>query len=296
MPSAEHEQFITDRLANIPAVGTLEDARADFEQLMAKYPPAADTVIEAITIDGIAADWISAGKLEPHRMLLYLHGGAYALGSHVAYRGFGSRVASACRARVLVPDYRLTPEHPFPAALEDALRVYEWLSAQVAPERILLAGDSAGGGLAISTLAALRDSGRPLPRCAVLYSPWTDLACTGDSHQLGAVDDPFFTAEGVRALGRMYAGDRVSDPRASPLHADLAGLPPMQVFAGSREILLDDATRLVEKARGAGVEARIVVGNGLIHAWPVYDLPESRTSLEQSGKFVEEIFGCFSRA
>jgi acetyl esterase/lipase len=291
MPSAEHERFITDRLASIPASGTLEDARADFEHLMSKYPPAADTAIETITIGDITADWISTGTLVPDRTLLYLHGGAYALGSHVAYRGFGSRVASACRARVLVPSYRLTPEHPFPAALEDALQIYEWLTGQVAPERILLAGDSAGGGLAIATLAALRDSGRPLPRCAVLYSPWTDLACTGNSHQPGAIDDPFFTAEGVRALGRMYAGDQLSDPRASPLHADLAGLPPMQIFAGSREILLDDATRLVEKAKEAGVEAQLVVGDGLIHAWPVYDLPESRACLEQSGEFVERMFG-----
>jgi epsilon-lactone hydrolase len=291
MPSAEHERFITDRLASIPSSGTLEDAREDFEQLMAQYPPATDTAIETIRIGDITADWISTGTLVLHRALLYLHGGAYALGSHVAYRGFGSRIASSCRARVLVPNYRLTPEHPFPAALEDALQVYEWLSERVASERILLAGDSAGGGLAIATLAALRDSSRPLPRCAVLYSPWTDLACTGNSHQPGAVDDPFFTAEGVRALGRMYAGDQLSDPRASPLHADLAGLPPMLVFAGSREILLDDATRLVEKAKDAGVEAQLVVGDGLIHAWPVYDLPESRVCIEQSGRFVEKLFG-----
>jgi epsilon-lactone hydrolase len=291
MPSAEHERFITDRLASIPSSGTLEDAREDFEQLMAQYPPATDTAIETIRIGDITADWISTGTLVLHRALLYLHGGAYALGSHVAYRGFGSRIAASCRARVLVPNYRLTPEHPFPAALEDALQVYEWLSERVASERILLAGDSAGGGLAIATLAALRDSSRPLPRCAVLYSPWTDLACTGNSHQPGAVDDPFFTAEGVRALGRMYAGDQLSDPRASPLHADLAGLPPMLVFAGSREILLDDATRLVEKAKDAGVEAQLVVGDGLIHAWPVYDLPESRVCIEQSGRFVEKLFG-----
>jgi epsilon-lactone hydrolase len=290
MPSAEHEQFITDRLASIPTSGTIEDARADFEQLMAKRPPAGDPVIETIRIGDTTADWIFQRTIAPQSTLLYLHGGAYALGSHVAYRGFGSRLACACRARVLVPAYRLTPEHPFPAALEDALAVYDWLSEQVAPERILLAGDSAGGGLAIATLAVLRDSGRPLPRGVVLYSPWTDLACTGNSHQPGSVDDPFFTADGVRALGRLYAGDRVSDPRASPLHADLAGLPPMLVFAGTREILLDDSTRLVDKATRAGVKAQLVVGEGLIHAWPVYDLPESRACLEQSGRFVESLF------
>jgi epsilon-lactone hydrolase len=290
MPSAEHERFIADRLASIPADGSLEDARSDFEQLMARYPPAADTTIGAITIDTITADWISAGVPVPNRTLLYLHGGAYALGSQVAYRGFGSRMASACRARVLVPDYRLAPEHPFPAALEDALQVYDWLSKRVPPEQILLAGDSAGGGLAVATLAALRDRGRALPRCAVLYSPWTDLACTGQSHRPGAVDDPFFTADGVRALGRMYAGDQITDPRASPLHADLAGLPPMQVFAGTREILLDDSTRLVDKAKKAGVDAQLVIGQGLIHAWPAYDLPESRACLELTGQFVMSAF------
>jgi len=287
VPSPEHEQFIADRLTNIPEGVTLAEARADFDQLMAAYPPSADALIQTIAIDYIESDWISTDRVLPGRTLLYLHGGAYTLGSNVAYRGFGSRIASACRARSLVPHYRLTPEHPFPAALQDAVRVYEWLAGQVDPSTIVIAGDSAGGGLAIALLVSLRETGKPMPACAVLFSPWTDLECTGDSHRPGVVDDPFFTREGILALGQMYAGESVSDPRASPVHADLVSLPPMLVFAGSREILLDDATRLIENAKRAGVEGQLEVGQGLIHAWPVYDLPESRACLSRSGEFVE---------
>lgn len=290
MPSPEHEQWIADRLAGLPQGGSIGDAREDFEQLLARTPPVASSEILTMRIGSMAADWIVAGGEDAGRNLLYLHGGAYMLGSNVAYRGFGSRIAAACKSSVLVPDYRLAPEHVFPAALEDAVSAYRWLTQEVDPSTILVAGDSAGGGLAVSMMVALRDAGERLPRCAVLFSPWTDLSCSGESHKPGVVDDPFFTAEVVRLLGQNYAGERTMDPGASPLFANLEGLPPMLAFAGSREILMDDATRLVDRAYASGVDARAVVEPGLMHAWPVYDLPESRQCLIEAGRFVDAVF------
>ena len=289
MASEAHERFIVDRLASLPKESSLDIARQDFEELMARYPAKPDTDVSSIVINHMATDWVAVQGVVPQRTILYLHGGAYMLGSPLAYRGFTSRVSEACRARVLVPDYRLTPEHPYPAALEDAVEAYRWLLDRVSVETLVLIGDSAGGGLSVALLIALREQGLPLPACTVLYSPWTDLTCVGKSMQPGEVDDPFFTPEGVQALAQLYAGDKVSEPGASPLLGDLSGLPPMLVFAGTREILFDDATRLVDRARAAGVSATLEVGEGMIHTWPVYDFPESKTCLKQTGAFVDNV-------
>jgi monoterpene epsilon-lactone hydrolase len=290
MPSPEHEQFIRDRLETIPRDGTIETARQDFEQLLARLPAPPDTSIKSFTIDDMRADWVTTTKTKADRAILYFHGGAYMLGSNVAYRNFAARLSDACKARVLLVDYRLAPEQPFPAAVEDGLSAYRWmLDSGINPREIIIGGDSAGGGLTLATLIRSRDEGLALPRSAVLYSPWTDLECTGNSHQPGVVDDPFFTAESVRALGLLYAGDQVRNPLASPMHADLSGLPALLIFAGTREILLDDATRLAAKARESRVSVQLEIGEGLMHAWPVYDLPESRECLNTTGTFLDGI-------
>ena len=291
MPSQEHERFIRDRLETIPREGDLEAARQDFEQLLARFPAPSDTSIASFTIGDMRADWVRVANTKPGRTFLYFHGGAYMLGSNVAYRNFAGRLAHACSARVLLVDYRLAPEQPFPAAVEDGFNAYRWMvESGMDPREIVIGGDSAGGGLTLATLVSSRDEGLALPRGAVLYSPWTDLECAGNSHQPGVVDDPFFTAEGVRALGMAYAGDQVRNPLASPLHADLSGLPALLIFAGTREILLDDATRLASRARESGVGVQLEIGEGLMHAWPVYDLPESRECLMATGTFLDGVF------
>jgi acetyl esterase/lipase len=187
-------------------------------------------------------------------------------------------------------NYRLTPEHPCPAAIEDARAGWDWLCAQgYDATNIFVGGDSAGGGLTLALLQNLRDSGEAVPGAAFLYSPWTDLACTGQSHAEIGDRDAMFTPETIRSGGPRYAGDLpLTDPRVSPLYGDMSGLPPMIVFASRDELLRDDATRLVEKARAAGVEVEAHFEDGLVHVWPLFSplMPESKTTLRQTTEFI----------
>ena len=245
--------------------------------------------IEEITIGHINADWVSVPDSSDDRVVLYLHGGGYVIGNNVGYREMASRVARASQARVLLVNYRLAPEHPFPAAVEDATMSYRWLLEQgVSPERIMIAGDSAGGGLTLATLVSLRDEGVPLPACATCYSPWVDLEGTGDSAQPGAVDDPMVGSEALEDMATHYAGDDKRNPLAAPLYADLAGLPPLLVFVGTREVLLSDATRIVDNAQAAGVDTTLIVGEGLIHVWQIFACPEAEESMSQTGDFARK--------
>ena len=167
---------------------------------------------------------------------------------------------------------------------------YQWLLAQGIPaEQIMVAGDSAGGGLTLAALVALRDAGTTLPACAACFSPWVDLEGEGDSAQPGAVDDPMIGLEGLQEMGRHYVGEDLRNPLAAPLHADLSGLPPLQVFVGTREILLSDATRIVDNAQAAGVDTQLIVGDGLIHVWQLFaTVPEAAESLDQVAGFADK--------
>jgi acetyl esterase/lipase len=197
--------------------------------------------------------------------------------------------------RGLVIDYRLAPENPFPAALEDATAAYRWLlKSGFKPEQIVIAGDSAGGGLSLSTMVSLRDAGDPLPRGAVLLSPWTDLAGTGESIKTHAEIDPWLNADNLIPFAALYFGKEDGrHPLVSPLYADLHGLPPMLIQVGSDEILLDDSTRLASRAQAAGVEVKMEVWDGLWHVWHIFasQLPEGQKAIEDLGRFARQQVG-----
>ena len=290
MPSQEHEavvaMLVANRLADVP---TVEEQRAAFDNTLAALPIPDDVRVQPIRIEHFDADWITTPRCRDDRVVLYLHGGGYVIGSNVGYREFAARVARAVGARVCLPNYRLAPEHPFPAAVDDAVTAYEWLLRQGFEGRhIAIAGDSAGGGLTLATLLALRGNRRPLPGCAATFSPWTDLAVTGASAQPGAVDDPLIVKDGIEKMADYYAKNDKRNPLASPLYGDFAGLPPLLVQTGGREALRDDSRRLVERARKAGVAVDYFEGEGLIHVWPLFaaSAPETTDALDRMAKFI----------
>ncbi len=267
-----------------------ERRQAALAEKMFKVKPSVQ--ISAVTADDVPAEWITPVGPFTDRVALYVHGGAFYSGSLAGTRPVAAEVALAGQARVLSIDYRLTPEHPFPAALDDARKAYEWLLADgLAPEAIVLVGDSAGGNLALALLIQLRDQGRPLPRAAVCLSPATDLTLSGDTWTLNARRDLLLNPEKIRAAIDLYL--RGADPRtplASPLYADLRGLPPLLILAGSEERLLSDATRFTEKARTAGVTVTLEIWDGMQHGWHVLHgfLPEGWRALERVGAFIQD--------
>ena len=227
-------------------------------------------------------DRTEARLQEPATVVLYLHGGGYFFGSPKTHRQVIIAMAKAFDAPAYGLDYRLAPEHPFPAAVDDATQAYRWLIAKYPTAKIVLAGDSAGGGLALVTSLWARDSGLQQPAAIVAFSPWTDLAMTGDSVETNAKSCAMFTPKGTRAGAALYlAGADPRDPRASPLYADLTGLPPLLLFASRHEILLDDTVRFAERAKTAGVTAEVVLRDRLPHVWPIFVrlLPEGREAL-----------------
>ncbi|MBN3812186.1 alpha/beta hydrolase [Paraburkholderia sp. Ac-20347] len=227
------------------------------------------------------------------RTILYLHGGGYYFCSPRTHRAITFGLATRADADVFSLDYRLAPEHPFPAALDDALAAYRRLLDEGAPAAsLVIAGDSAGGGLALATLVALRDAGDPLPGGALLYSPWTDLACTGASIRENDGRDPMFCGDVFARIASMYLGEtRATHPYVSPLYADFHGLPPLFLLAGSTETLLDDTLRVAERARAAGVSVECEIGRDLPHIWPIYApfMPEARRALDASARFVKQV-------
>ncbi|MFC5429599.1 alpha/beta hydrolase [Paraburkholderia denitrificans] len=227
------------------------------------------------------------------RTVLYLHGGGYYFCSPKSHRTITFGLAPRAKADVFSLDYRLAPEHPFPAALDDALAAYRcMLAAGRRAESIVIAGDSAGGGLALATLVALRDAGDRLPAGAVLFSAWTDLACTGASLRENDGRDPMFTGEVFARVAPLYLGGAsATNPHASPLHASLHGLPPLFMLAGSTEVLLDDTRRVAERARAAGVHVECEIARGLPHIWPIYApfMPEARRALDDAARFVQRV-------
>jgi len=271
---------------------TPEKMRADFEEWCERFPDDRRASITRVSAGGVPADQIEPTGLATSRVVLYLHGGGYSLGSARSHRALGKRIAFAARARVVLPDYRLAPEHVFPAAVEDAVASYRWLLATgVGPEQIAVGGDSAGAGLALALLVSLRDACAPLPACAVLLSPFADLGCSGESYATLAELDPIVSREMGLAMGRLYLGNREpSDPLASPVHAVLAGLPPLLIQVGSREVVLDDARAIEKHAREAGVIAKLDVWEGMVHVWQLFAsaLEDGRRAIEDLGSFVRQ--------
>ena len=237
-------------------------------------PPAAASDVHLQTTDanGVAAEWSLAQGSDPSKVLLFLHGGGYCSGSIASHRGMVTAVGRAAGVRTLAAGYRLAPEHPFPAAVDDARAAFDFLLDQgIAPDRIAVGGDSAGGGLTLSLITSLREAGKPLPGCAWLVSPWVDLQMTGMSMAEKAGVDPLIQKPYLEELASAYsAGFDPANPRVSPLHADLSGLPPLLVQVGSAETLLDDALRIARKAAVADVPVKLEVWPHMIHAWHLW--------------------------
>ncbi|MCI8554159.1 MAG: DUF1653 domain-containing protein [Clostridiales bacterium] len=224
----------------------------------------------------------------PGKAILYTHGGSYVSGSPETHEPLICRLAEHSGVAVFAHDYRLAPEHPYPAALEDALAAYDYLiSSGYAPGDIVLCGDSAGGGLTLALAMLLRENGRTLPASLVLLSPWTDLSCSLDSHVSRAGSDPLLSSEELRGTARLYAGDReLKDPCLSPLYGDFSGLPPVLIQVGTDEILLDDSRELALRMKAQGLDADIDLYEGMWHVWHLYDVPESHDAMDKIKGFV----------
>jgi epsilon-lactone hydrolase len=253
------------------------------------FPPAG-TQTDAIDAGGVDAIRIIVRQSRVDRYVLFFHGGGYVVGSARLYRDFTWRIAAAARACVLYFDYRLAPEHPFPAALEDAITAYRWLAARVDHRRIAFVGDSSGGGLALAALYKLRDERLALPGAVAVVSPWTDLALTGASLQSNASLDPMMNVSALPSLAAHYlAGADARNPYASPLYGEASGVPPALIQVGSDEVLRDDGVRMSEKLRAAGCDSEIEVWPRMPHAWHLYAriLPEGRLAIERIGAFLQ---------
>lgn len=233
------------------------------------------------------SEWVRPAARAREGVILFLHGSGYSKGSPASHRPLTARIVRETGLAAYVPDYRLTPEHRYPAALEDAFEAYEYLLGQTAPERIALVGDSAGGGLALATLLAARDTGLPMPAALATMSAWTDLAVTGDPRP--DVDDPRVTPAMLRGAADLYLdGADPYDPYASPLHGDLAGLPPLLMQVGGREIMIEDTRRLAEKAREAGVAVTQTVYPGMTHVFQLNqgESPEATAAIAELAAFL----------
>ena len=269
---------------------SINERRAVMEKFA--FCVADDINVEQLTVDGRAAEWIRAPNADDQYVLLYLHGGGYVMGSPNTHRALAGELARAAQARVLLPDYRLAPEAPFPAAVDDAVAAVLWLYEQgVNPARFAIAGDSAGGGLTAAALIALRDQQLPLPRAAVCISPWSDLNCSNASYQTRAAADPMITTDDITLMANTYLhGADARSAWASPNRADLTGLPPLLIQVGRDEVLLDDAIVLHEAARSVGVSSTLEIWDDMIHVWHAFHpmLPEGRQGISRVGEYLRE--------
>lgn len=293
MPGPEIQVVIEMLRANPPlAGGDLLEMRAGMAATADAAPLPEGVRLEPVDAGGVPAEWTAAPGVSEERAVLYLHGGGYVMGSVATHRGLVAGISQASGARVLSVDYRLAPENPYPAAVEDAVGAYRHLLAEgLAPARIAVAGDSAGGGLTLATLLALRDAGEPLPAAGVCISPWTDLGQSGESMRTRADEDPMVSRDLLQQMADAYlAGADVKAATASPCFADLAGLPPLLIQVGSAEVLLDDSRRVAERARAVDVPVDLEEWEGMIHVWHAFALllPEARQAIERIGGYLRE--------
>lgn len=270
---------------------SIQQLRAQMEAWVGAFPLPEGISVEAVDAGGVPAEWVRAPGAREDAVFLYLHGGGYALGSPATGRHLAAAFSEAGAASVLSLDYRLAPEHRCPAAVHDAVAGYRWLlGAGTPPERIAIGGDSAGGGLTVATLLALRDGGDPLPGAGICVSPWVDLTCSAESYKSKAAKDPIINHADISWMASLYVGDQ--DPRthlASPLLGDLRGLPPLLIHVGSEEVLLDDAVGLDRRARTAGVDSTLEVWEDMIHVWHLFFqmLQEGRDAIARIGEYVK---------
>ena len=296
MISDEARKELEVQFAKPKKVGlTLTEKRRQWEdECLTTHVLPEGMVVEAVISGGVPGEWVTMPQSQADKVFLLLHGGGYNAGSPKTHRSMAANLAAATGMRVLVPDYRLAPEHPFPAGVKDALLAYGWLLSQGLSEAdIVVGGDSAGGGLALSMLLALREANARMPLAAVLMAPWTDLTVSSPSYETLRDKDPTITREGLREAGLWYAGNRdPADPMLSPLFADPSGLPPLLIHAGGDEVMVDDSVLFAEKAQAAGVETVLKVWPGLWHVFQVQShVPEAAQAIAEIGAFVREQMG-----
>ena len=275
--------------------GATEGRRRSFERMVDGFTIDVAARYSRLNAGGVTSEWVTAESASDSRVVLYLHGGGYIIGSPRTHRPLMAELSQASKGRVLGLDYRLAPEHPFPAPVEDSVAAYRWLLSEgYDPARIAVAGDSAGGGLTVAMMVQARYLGLPMPGAAVCISPWVDMEGQGDSMETRAAADPMVGKESLMISAKTYLGG--SDPRAplaAPLYADLRGLPPMLIQVGDAEVLLDDSTRLAGIAREAGVEVEMDVWDDMIHVWHLFApiLPEGKQAISQAGEFIKKHTG-----
>ena len=281
-------------LAMFKEMGTKMAEAKDIDamrEVMVEAQAPAGVTCTAVDAGGVSAEWSVADTAANDKAILYVHGGGFVMGSAGSHRDLTGRLSKASGARVLSLNYRLAPEHPFPAQIDDSVAAYSWLLEEgYKPSNIAIAGDSAGGGLALSALLAIRDSGKPLPAAGVGISPWVDMEGKGDSMSTRAAVDPVVQKEGLLGMAKLYLGDaEPTNPLAAPLHANLEGLPPLLIHVGDSETLLDDSNRLTAKAKSAGVDVTLKVWDEMPHVWHLFApiLPEGQQAIEEIGSFFQ---------
>ena len=283
-----------ERLADGAQRG-IPEMRADFAANA--LPPTEAATITAVDANGVPGEWITVPGSDPNRRLLYVHGGGYVIGSTATHRRLCEDIAAASGCSILNLDYRLAPEHPFPAAVDDAIAGLQFMQENGpdgpgVAQSTFVAGDSAGGGLTLATLLAARERGVAMPNAAIGISAWTDMAVTGESITTRADADPLITdAAMIKLMAAAYvSGGNAEDPLASPVYADYAGLPPLLLQVGDAEVLLDDTRRVTERARAAGVDVTEEVWDEMFHVWHAFApmLPEGREAIARIGEFVKQ--------
>ncbi|MEX0740098.1 MAG: alpha/beta hydrolase [Pseudohongiella sp.] len=265
--------------------------RVTLDRDMGKNPIASDVDVTSVQHEGVNGEWLTPASCSGPRVVLYSHGGGYLFGSPLSYRAFTSRLAVACDARVFVLDYRLAPEHPFPAAADDVFAAYRYLLTEHDAADILLAGDSAGAGLSLSLLVQIREAGLPMPAAAVLLSPYADLAVTSESVDSNTRTCAMFSGDAIRRAAATYLnGASAMDARASPLYTEYAGFPPLLIYVSDNEVLRDDGLRVAERAAAADVSTDLRIWRGQPHVWPLFVpvLPEANQVMREIGDYVRQ--------
>jgi monoterpene epsilon-lactone hydrolase len=283
------------KLASRPLSDDYRQRRKDIDARGRQYGLAPDVGVEPVTANGVSAEWTATPKDARDAALLYLHGGGYVIGSLDSHRHLAAEAGRAAGVAALALDYRLAPEHPFPAAVDDALAGYRFLLARgIEPERIAIAGDSAGGGLVVAAMLAIREKGLAQPGCGWCISPWVDMEAIGETMSSRAAVDPTVQKAGLLDMARMYlSGADPRSPLAAPLYADLSGLAPLLIQVGACETLLDDALRLAKAAGAADVRVDLEIWPEMIHVWHLFhpELAAGRQALEAGGAFVRAMIG-----
>jgi epsilon-lactone hydrolase len=284
---------LREKLASRVRSDDYRQRRKDMDALFLQYGTARDVTVEPVSANGVRAEWTSTPQDNRDEALLYVHGGGYVIGSLDSHRHLVSEAGRAAKAWALALDYRLAPEHPFPAAVEDAVSGYRYLlSRGIRPGRITIAGDSAGGGLVVAAMLAIRDAGLAQPACGWCISPWVDMEAVGETMSTKETADPMVQRAGLLEMAGLYLGR--ADPRAplaAPIYADLRGLAPLLIQVGAAETLLDDAIRLAKIAGAADVRVDLQVWPEMVHVWHIFhpELKAGRKAIEQGGAYVRNM-------